>query len=111
MAVLFLIFAVVQYNDPDPVRWIAIYALAAVVCVLAAYRRVTYLLPLVVAAISLSWASLLIPEIYGNVEPAELFQTVKMKTVAVELGRETGGLFIAGIWMLVSAMVLFHRRR
>ena len=36
--VLMLLFAVVQYNDPDAVFWGAIYGVAAVWCGVAAYR-------------------------------------------------------------------------
>ena len=32
MAAMFLLSAVLQYNDPDPLRWIALYAAAALAC-------------------------------------------------------------------------------
>lgn len=34
-AVIFLISAVIQYNDPDPALWVAIYGYGALVCILA----------------------------------------------------------------------------
>lgn len=34
-AVIFIISAVIQYNDPDPALWMAIYGYGAVVCILA----------------------------------------------------------------------------
>ncbi len=37
--VLFIIFAVLQYNDPDPYIWIPIYLLGAFICY-NAYRKV-----------------------------------------------------------------------
>jgi hypothetical protein len=37
LAIIFLIFAFVQVNDPDPIIWILIYGAMAVVCVLAAF--------------------------------------------------------------------------
>lgn len=37
LAALFIIFAFVQLNDPDPVLWIFIYGVMAVACVLAAF--------------------------------------------------------------------------
>jgi len=37
--VVFVIFAALQYNDPDPYVWIPIYMYAAVLCALAASNR------------------------------------------------------------------------
>ena len=45
MLLLFTFGAVVQVNDPDPVRWIAIYALAAAACLLSLLRRLHWTLP------------------------------------------------------------------
>ena len=39
LAALFLLFAFVQINDPDPALWILIYGLMAVACILAAFGR------------------------------------------------------------------------
>ena len=36
--VLMIVFAAVQYNDPDALYWGLIYGLAAIWCALAAYR-------------------------------------------------------------------------
>ena len=38
LAAMFVLFAFVQINDPDPVLWILIYGAMAVLCVLAAFR-------------------------------------------------------------------------
>ena len=38
-AVLFVLFAALQYNDPDPYLWIPIYLYPAVLCALAATGR------------------------------------------------------------------------
>ena len=37
--VVFIIFAALQYNDPDPYIWIPIYLYAAVLCALAARNK------------------------------------------------------------------------
>jgi general stress protein CsbA len=39
--IVFLLFAAVQYNDPDPYVWIPIYGYGAVLCFLA-YRKKYY---------------------------------------------------------------------
>ena len=38
-AVLFVVFAALQYNDPDPYIWIPLYLYAAVLCWLASRRK------------------------------------------------------------------------
>ena len=38
LAVMFLIFAFVQINDPDPVIWILIYGVMAVTCIMAIFE-------------------------------------------------------------------------
>ena len=39
LAVLFVLFAAVQYNDPDPLHWAALYLFVAGVCGFAAFGR------------------------------------------------------------------------
>jgi len=61
--VLMLLFAVVQYNDPDAVFWGAIYGVAAVWCGVAAYRpalvsgpvRALLVISLAAAAFGVVW--------------------------------------------------------
>jgi hypothetical protein len=51
--IIFVIFAALQYNDPDPYVWIPIYGYAAVLCFLAFRRRYypsAYLLGVIVYA-------------------------------------------------------------
>ena len=52
--VLFIVFAGLQYNDPDPLLWIAIYGYTAVLCYLAArgkYYQKTYIVGIVVYSV------------------------------------------------------------
>ena len=37
LAIMFVAFAFVQVNDPDPIIWILIYGAMAVICILAAF--------------------------------------------------------------------------
>ena len=39
VAAFFALFALVQYNDPDPLLWMIIYAVAALACVLFHLKR------------------------------------------------------------------------
>jgi hypothetical protein len=109
MALLFLISALVQFNDPDPVRWILIYGLASVVSGWGMRGRVSWPGPAVVGAAALVWAATLVPAVVGKVGFGEMFESVQMHDVRVERGREMGGLLIISAWMAV--LLIFHRRR
>jgi hypothetical protein len=101
-AVLFVLFSVVQYNDPDPYIWIPIYMYAAVLCWMASrgnYFPKLYLYGLLVYGIYAaylffdkdgvwSWAT--------RHQAENLVQTMKAEKPWVEETREFGGLLIAG---------------
>jgi len=109
MALLFVFGVVVQINDPDPARWIIVYALAAIACLLAVRDRLPRWLPILVALIALAWAATLAPGVAGRVNPFEMFEEFEMKSPAIEQAREMFGLLIIAAWMLVLAFV--RRRR
>jgi len=96
LALLFLLFAYFQYNDPDPWLWIAIYTAVATLCGLAAFGKhyawasLTLLIGLVVYwAILLpsfiSWLGEGMPTITGS---------MKAESPHIELVREFLGLLI-----------------
>lgn len=39
LTILFILFAAVQYNDPDPIHWMALYLFVAAVCGFAAFGK------------------------------------------------------------------------
>lgn len=41
---LFLLFALVQLNDPDPILWCTIYALIAIICLIANFKKIPKIL-------------------------------------------------------------------
>jgi hypothetical protein len=98
---LFLFGAVVQYNDPDPLAWAAIYLAAAIACLLAMRGRVHWALPAAIGLIAAAWAASLAPSVIGSVEPGELVGAWEMKDSRVEVGREMYGLCIITAWMFV----------
>lgn len=104
MALMFLFSVAVQYNDPDPARWMVIYGAAAVACIWrAAAGRVPRWFPSVVAATAALWAAVSA----RLVDPAALphmFDSFEMHSLAVEEARETSGLLIVTAWMLVVAL-------
>ena len=103
----FLMFAlsvVVQFNDPDPIRWVAIYGAAALVCLLSLFGRVRKWQPLVVGVIALIWAATIAPSVVGRVDPKSMFSAWEMKNLGIEESREMYGLLLVAFWMAVVAL-------
>lgn len=108
MAASFLFSVIVQFNDPDPVWWMAIYGCACAACVLAILGRNRWFFPAAIGLIALVWALSLAPEVVGNVRFGEMFEAFEMKDQRVEVAREAGGLLIIAFWM---AVLVFHGLR
>ena len=105
MALLFLFGAAVQLNDPDPLRWMAIYIAAAFACALGAARRLPRWLPLMILAVALIWGASLAPRAFPNVRIFEMFAGWQMTNQRIEEAREMYGLLLIAIYMVVLAAV------
>lgn len=98
---LFVLFAGLQYNDPDPQVWIPIYGLAAAACFMAYVGAgrwwffVGMAVIYVVAAVY-QWP----PKFEGF-----LFSEVGMRSLNIELAREAGGLAICAVVMSLLAVL------
>lgn len=98
-ALLFAVFAAVQYNDPDPQLWVPIYGFAAVASLLSCVGFRARHIP--------SWFYWLMAVVYAGAAiwqwpPAFegfLLNEVGMKTINIELARESGGLAICALAM------------
>ncbi|MCI0421225.1 MAG: transmembrane 220 family protein [Acidobacteria bacterium] len=101
MTATFLFSAAVQYNDPDPVRWMLIYGLGALACILSLRNRLRWQLPAAVGTTALGWAASLAPSVIGKTTFGEMLQSFHMTNTVVEEAREMGGLFIVAVWMAV----------
>jgi hypothetical protein len=104
MLLLFTFAAAVQFNDPDPARWIVVYALAAVGCLLSLLGRLHWTLPAVLGAVAVLWASTLAPGVVGRVPFGEMFGAFEMENLGIEESREMYGLLIIAAWMAVLAL-------
>ncbi len=111
LTALFLFGAAVQYNDPDPLRWMAIYVAAAVACASAALRRRAVWLPALIALVALFSLLTVAPQAFPNVQIPELFAAWEMKNERVEEGREMYGLLIIFVSMAVLAVSSYRHRR
>ena len=110
MILAFLFSAIVQYNDPDPLIWMAIYGAAMIACLLFALGKLPSYLPAIVASIALVWALSLASQVIGKVGFTELFQAFEMKDERIEAGREFGGLLIVVFWMSALILARFRQR-
>ena len=99
MTALFIYAAALQYNDPDPLRWAAIYLSAAAACCLYIVRRLSWFIAGMIALVALVWAGALAPDVWGRVSPLQMFETWKMTDPVIEEAREMCGLLIVAAWM------------
>jgi transmembrane protein TMEM220 len=104
---IYLLSAAVQYNDPDALLWVLVYLAAALMCALQFRTTPPLWLSRTLLVISVVWMGALLPSIVGQVSPQEIFESISMKTRAVEEAREIGGLFLVTLW----AGVLTYRQR
>jgi hypothetical protein len=98
LALMFLAFAFVQINDPDPVIWILIYGILAVTCVLAAFQFYSRNFLIVLAVLYAAYSMLNIKSFLqwlGSNNKADLFDDIaKMQNLYIEETREFLGLWI-----------------
>lgn len=105
MAVLFALSAAVQFNDPDPVRWVIVYALAALLSARVAFGRPAYVPgAAVLALVAIAWAATTFVQADAMPSLGDLFEFTTMRTSNVEFVRETLGLAIVAGWMLVQVL-------
>lgn len=97
VALLFLGFCAVQYNDPDPLLWIAIYGYTAILTGLAAFGIHT---PLTVPGVIIYLAGFFI-----------LFPSVNAGWYDSEEGREAFGLLLSALWMGFLLLQWIRSRR
>jgi hypothetical protein len=99
---LFLLGAIVQINDPDPVLWIAIYLAAMAATAIAPWKpRPGRVVAVAVLVLSVAWAVAIFSHGMGPITLHELVTDLRMKTEIVELWRESLGLLIMAAWMAV----------
>ena len=104
LAALFITFAVVQYNDPDPWKWIFLYVLVAAISLMAAldkYNKWSILLALAIFAIE---SVRLYPEFQDWVSDGmpSIVDSMKAESPYIEFVREFLGL------VLCFAVMIFH---
>ena len=110
MGAVFLAGAVVQINDPDPWRWIAIYLAASAACFSFDRVQRAWILAAVVGAGSFAW-SLTLTNVIGRVSFLDLFEEMEPQGGPIETGRELGGLWIIAAWMIALLIMQWREQR
>lgn len=112
LGIIFVLFAALQWNDPDPMNWIILYGFMAVMCGMAAFGKYQKWPVLIGAAAYAIYAILLFPSFLTWLQSpnrAELFdEFAKMQNLYLEETREFLGLLVC---ILVMAFIwLSHRK-
>lgn len=100
LAMLFTIFAAVQYNDPDPLLWTLIYGSVAIIAAVKLYMKHVNFKPFITTIIVLLgvYALVLIPgfiEFIQKPNKEELFGSMIYNKPWIEETREFLGLLMA----------------
>ena len=107
---IFILSAAVQYNDPEPLRWIVIYLAAAIVSLLFAMDRITWKPAALLCVISVVWALFIIPDLTTS-GFRHIFSDVQMMQHGTEAAREFLGLLIVAGWMMVLTGKLINIKK
>ncbi|WP_221029517.1 transmembrane 220 family protein [Actomonas aquatica] len=108
MAALFVLSALVQYNDPSPAPWILLYAAAATAAGFAAAGRSTSWLAPALIVVCLWWEMYYIRLGAWHTPFTDLTEEWHMTDQTIVDGREFYALILIAFWM---AVVMLSRPR
>jgi Na+/melibiose symporter-like transporter len=98
MAMLFVIAAYVQWNDPDATLWYFIYGIAALASILFFMGRLSFVVALILGLLYISGTVFLWPEKWEGLSIGD------GDVVNIERARESLGMLITGLVMFVYAV-------
>ncbi len=108
LCILFIIFALLQLNDPDGILWFAIYFIVAIICLYSNFKPIPKLLLIIAIIALLAYAvfhfSLFID--YLNTEnKEEIFGEMVYDKPYLEGTREFIGLLIAALGVMYQLKI------
>jgi hypothetical protein len=106
-AALFALSAVLQWNDPDPVAWMLLYAAAAILAGLAMAGRAPLAGLAVLAGVCAVWMALLsgsMADFLARGDWSLLVATMKAGEPLIEESREFLGLGLVLLWSLLALL-------
>lgn len=105
LAIMFLAFAFLQINDPDPILWILIYGLMAVYAVMAIFDFYPQKFLIATIGIYALYSLIFVPGVidwFNSGDRSALFDDVaKMEHLYIEESREFLGLIICIVVLVV----------
>lgn len=110
--IAFILFAAVQYNDPDPWLWIPIYGYAALMSYLAYQQK--YITPALVIGLVAYLAGAIYyfpPSISDWISAEETAKSLQMKMPFIEEARESMGLGICVLAMGIFLYAAYRQRK
>ncbi len=102
LIMIYILSAVVQYNDPDPWVWILSYLVPAGLCYYRSLGKGDRVLYFSIGMVYLLWAVNQFPPQWDGL----MLEKLSMKTLNVELGRESLGLGVCALGMWVCGFKL-----
>ena len=103
---LFLLFAIVQWNDPDPLIWMIFYGVMSLIYILLALgKRFAFYLSILMLITCIIYMGFILPEIIKWIKDGmpSIVQSMKATIPTIEYTREFLGLLlclIACIWVI-----------
>lgn len=105
-ALIFLSFAYLQFNDPDPLLWILIYGLMTLMCGLATFNHYPKRVYLILLVLFVGFSMIYIPSVLVWLQQDDLTalfdEIAKMEHLYIEESREFLGLLICIIVLVVN---------
>ena len=108
MCAVFVASTAVQWNDPDPLAWIGLYGLAALLAAAAAAGRVPLVPNAAAFVLFVGLTALWLPSL-ESARP-EAFTSFQMKESRDEEPRETIGLALCAVWSGVQTRLAWLHR-
>ena len=106
LGIMFLVFAALQWNDPDPILWIIIYAIPTLLCAGAAFQKIPWWIYGITVVAFLAYAIYLWP---GHYEGG-LMDEMKAGS-GVEEARESLGLLICAVSLAYVGWLFWRKSK
>lgn len=108
---MFAIFAALQWNDPDPFGWIAVYLAVAAICGFGAFGKYDLRLTAGIFLACFAWAMTMVPGFIEWIKMGmpNIAGQMKAETPYIEVVREFLGLVICMV--ILSGEFFYFRNR
>jgi hypothetical protein len=99
LIIIFVLAAVLQFNDTDAALWIMTYGAAALFCIIWRWGSISHVWYIALGSACLVWGISLLFMYGDQLSWNGMFDSIQMQNNSIEIIREAGGLFIIAVWM------------